>query len=177
MIRLQRITTADKTLYDYMERLMSASFPPEEYRMPEEQRKYTDTKTEFHNNIVLQDNNPIGFITYWDFRQFYYVEHFAISSEQRNGGHGKHVLNHLCRQLKRPIVLEVEIPKEEMAQRRIRFYQRNGFVLWERTYLQPPYKSGDCYLPMFLMVHGDILCEDSFDIIKECIYREVYNIK
>ncbi|WP_418986845.1 GNAT family N-acetyltransferase [Bacteroides heparinolyticus] len=177
MIRLQRITTADTTLYHYMERLMIASFPPEEYREPEEQRKNTDTQTAFHSNIIFQDNEPIGFITYWDFEQFYYIEHFAISPEHRNEGHGKNVLKHLCRQLEHPIVLEAEMPKEEIAQRRILFYQRNGFSLWEKPYQQPPYKAGDSYLPMRLMVHGDMRCSNSFDIVKERIYREVYNIK
>lgn len=39
MIRLQRITTADTDLYSYMEKLMTQSFPSEEYRELEELRK------------------------------------------------------------------------------------------------------------------------------------------
>ena len=122
MIRLQRITTADTDLYSYMEKLMTQSFPSEEYRELEELRKYTDTKTHFYNNIIFHNNTPVGLITYWDFGHFYYIEHFAIDPTQRNGGYGKSVLNHLCQLLKHPIVLEVEIPEEEMAKRRINFY-------------------------------------------------------
>ena len=109
MIRLQRITTADTDLYSYMEKLMTQSFPSEEYRELEELRKYTDTKTHFYNNIIFHNNTPVGLITYWDFGHFYYIEHFAIDPAQRNGGYGKSVLNHLCQLLKHPIVLEVEI--------------------------------------------------------------------
>lgn len=47
MIKFQRITTKDATLYNYMEQLMTASFPSEEYRPLEELRNYTDTKTHF----------------------------------------------------------------------------------------------------------------------------------
>ena len=112
MIRLQRITTADTDLYSYMEKLMTQSFPSEEYRKLEELRKYTDTKTHFYNNIIFHNNTPVGLITYWDFGHFYYIEHFAIDPAQRNGGYGKSVLNHLCQLLKHPIVLEVEIPEE-----------------------------------------------------------------
>ena len=112
MIRLQRITTADTDLYSYMEKLMTQSFPSEEYRELEELRKYTDTKTHFYNNIIFHNNTPVGLITYWDFGHFYYIEHFAIDPTQRNGGYGKSVLNHLCQLLKHPIVLEVEIPEE-----------------------------------------------------------------
>ncbi|MCD8091874.1 MAG: GNAT family N-acetyltransferase [Bacteroides sp.] len=177
MIKLKRITTADTALHDYMEQLMISSFPSEEYRELEELRKYTDTKPHFHNNIIFHDNTPVGFITYWDFGHFYYVEHFAVDPAQRNGGHGKNVLNHLCQLLEHPIILEVEVPNEEMAQRRINFYQRHGFSLWEVPYQQPPYKAGDGYLPMLLMAYGDIQCENDFDKVKEHIYREVYNVK
>lgn len=177
MIRFQRITTADTDLYAYMEQLMTASFPSDEYRALDEMKRYTDTKPYFYNNIIFHDKTPIGLITYWDFGQFYYVEHFAIDPSQRNGGHGKNVLNHLCQLLNRPIVLEVEAPEEEMAKRRINFYKRHGFTLWENPYLQPPYKPGDNYLPMLLMAHGELECERDFNSIKDKLYKEVYNVK
>jgi ribosomal protein S18 acetylase RimI-like enzyme len=151
-------------------------FTPQ-YRELEELRKYTDTKTHFYNNIIFHNNTPVGLNTYWDFGHFYYIEHFAIDPTQRNGGYGKSVLNHLCQLLKHPIVLEVEIPEEEMAKRRINFYQRQGFSLWEKPYQQPPYKTGDNYLPMLIMAYGDIECGKDFDSVKEHIYREVYNVK
>ncbi len=47
MIKFQRITTKDATLYNYMEQLMTASFPSEEYRPLEELRNYTDTNRIF----------------------------------------------------------------------------------------------------------------------------------
>lgn len=178
MIKLQRITTADTALYSFMENLLTASFPTEEYRALEELRAYTDTKVHFHNNIIFHNGTPVGLITYWGFGNFYYVEHFAIDPAQRNGGHGKNVLSHLCQLLEHhPIILEVEEPNEEMAQRRINFYQRHGFSLWENPYQQPPYKAGDSFLPMLLMAYGDLKCEKDFDKVKEYIYREVYNVK
>lgn len=175
MLHIQPITTADTALYAYMEKLIVTSFPPEEYRELKELRNYTDTKPNFHNNVILQDETPIGLITYWDFGTFCYIEHFAIDPHLRNGGYGKEVLNRLCNLLKRPVVLEVEMPEEEMAQRRIRFYQRQGFILWEKPYIQPPYKAGDDYLPMRLMAYGDLQCDKDYESVKEHIYRKVYN--
>ena len=156
---------------------MTASFPSEEYRPLEELRNYTDSKPHFYCNIILHQNTPVGFITYWDFGHFCYVEHFAIDPAQRNGGYGKSVLNHLCQLLKHPIVLEVEIPQEEMAKRSINFYQRQGFSLWEKPYQQPPYKAGDNYLLCSSWPYGDIECGKDFDSVKEHIYCEVYNVK
>ena len=143
MIRLQPISTSDLQHYKFMEELLIDSFPPEEYRQLEQLREYTDRTGNFHNNIIFDDDLPVGFITYWDFDSFYYVEHFATNPALRNGGYGKRTLEYLCNYLKRPIVLEVERPVEEMAKRRISFYQRQGFTLWEKDYCQPPYKPGD----------------------------------
>lgn len=175
MLHIQPITTADTALYAYMEKLIVASFPPEEYRELKELRNYTDTQPNFHNNVILQDETPIGLITYWDFGTFCYIEHFAIAPHLRNGGYGKEALNRLCDLLQRPVILEVEMPEEEMAQRRIRFYQRQGFILWEKPYMQPPYKAGDDYLPMRLMAYGNLQCDKDYENVKEHIYREVYN--
>ena len=48
MIRLQRISTADGFLYEYMEQLITAAFPPEEHRPLEELRLYTDSLSLIH---------------------------------------------------------------------------------------------------------------------------------
>ena len=58
MIKFQRITTKDATLYNYMEQLMTASFPSEEYRPLEELRNYTDTKPLFTGTYFLQTPQP-----------------------------------------------------------------------------------------------------------------------
>ena len=168
MIRLQPINTSDIQHY---------KFPTEEYRQLEELREFTDRKGNFHNNIIFDNELPIGFITYWDFEHFYYVEHFATNPALRNGGYGKRTLEYLCDYLKLPIVLEVERPLEEMAKRRINFYQRHGFTLWENDYYQPPYKPGDDYLPMYLMVHGELNAQKDFEEVKHRLYTEVYKVK
>lgn len=113
----------------------------------------------------------------WDFDEFYYVEHFATNPALRNGGYGKRTLEHLCEFLKRPIVLEVERPVEEMAKRRINFYQRHGFTLWEKDYYQPPYKEGDDFLPMYLMVHGNLDAEKDYEGIRHKLHTIVYGVK
>lgn len=175
MIRLQRITTRDAGLYAYMERLMTVSFPAEEYRPLDELRKITDGRPEFYNNVILQDDVPVGLMTYWDFGDFCYAEHFAIDPERRNGGYGQRALKCLC-DMTGPIVLEVEMPEEEMAIRRVNFYKRQGFVLWEKDYLQPPYRPGDGFLPMRLMAYGNLDCSRDFVAVRNRIYREAYKV-
>lgn len=174
MIRLQRIYTKDAALYSFMEELLQAAFPPNEYRALPELRSYTDRLPHFFNNIIWEDDCPIGLITYWDLEQFYYVEHLAIQSKQRNQGTGKIVLEQLCQTVKRPLVLEVEYPNDPLAERRINFYKRLHFVQWEKSYQQPPYKPGDAPLPMYLMAYGDLDAEQDFDMVQKRIYQTVY---
>lgn len=175
MIGIKRITTKDSQYYDYAEQLLIASFPEEEYRDLKELRTYTDTRPNFFCNIILEGSTPVGLVTYWDLDQFYYIEHLAVDPSQRNGGYGRKLLEFLAGFLKKPIVLEVEHPTEEMSQRRINFYQRQGYILWEKEYFQPPYKAGHNKLPMYLMAQGNLDPEKDFETVKAQLYRVVYN--
>ncbi|BEH00487.1 GNAT family N-acetyltransferase [Bacteroides sedimenti] len=175
MITIQRIHTSDKEYYRFAENLLADAFPVEERRELSLQRDYTDHNNRFHNNILLSNEEPVGFISYWDFDRFCYVEHFAIDPSLRSNGYGQKVLTSLKEKLQCPIVLEVELPEEEISIRRIGFYQRHGFQLWKEEYQQPPYRKGDGYLPMWLMADGDLNCEKDFEVVRDCIYKEVYN--
>lgn len=177
MIKLQPIYTSDIQLYKFMEDILVDAFPPEEYRPLEVLREYTDQTDNFYNNIILDDDLPVGFITYWDFDNFYYVEHFATNPALRNGGYGKRTLDFLSSYLKKPIVLEVERPIEEMAKRRINFYERQGFIVWEKDYNQPPYRPGDGFLPMYIMASGNLDPEKDYEEVKKKLYTSVYGVK
>ena len=61
MIRLQPISTSDLQHYKFMEELLIDAFPPEEYRQLEQLREYTDRTGNFHNNIIFDDDLPVGF--------------------------------------------------------------------------------------------------------------------
>ena len=177
MVRFQRITTADATLYGFVEQLLVTSFPACEYRSLDGQRVYTDGQPCFFNNVIMDGDVPVGLLTYWDFGTFCYVEHLAVDPQLRGGGYGAQAMRHLCGLLRRPVVLEVELPDTELARRRIGFYRRQGFVLWDKQpYRQPPYKPGDGYLPMFLMAYGDLDSGRDFERVRERIYKEVYNV-
>ena len=153
---------------------MHTAFPQEERRDTVQQREYSDNNPLFRSNIILEDGNSIGMISYWAMEDFYYIEHFAIDPTLRNGGYGKRVLEMIKKQLKSPIVLEVEEPNDEMSTRRIHFYERLEFTLHRKPYMQPPYRKGDSGLPMLLMTYGDIDMDRDFERVKNTLYKEVY---
>lgn len=177
MIVIEQIKTADLKKYLFVEELLVNAFPLEERRELYTQREFTDSNPLFHNNIIIEDGSPIGLLSYWDFEQFIYVEHFAIHPSRRNGGMGRKTLSALKEKVYRPIVLEVELPENEISKRRIQFYEREGFCLWEHEYKQPPYRNGDDFLPMYIMVHGKLTINNDFESIKSMLYKEVYLVK
>jgi NAD+ diphosphatase len=177
MIELKPLSPINAAHYSFMERLLAASFPLEEYRNLTQLRHYAIHQKNFHIVIALVDKQPIGFVSYWELSRFYYIEHFAVDRNCRNQGYGEAIIRQFIEHLQRPVVLEVELPDTEMAQRRIAFYQRNNFVLWNETYLQPPYRKGNHPLPMRLMAHGALNCKDDYKEIVEEIYRQVYGMK
>jgi ribosomal protein S18 acetylase RimI-like enzyme len=173
MITLCRITSPQSTAYALAEQLLTASFPREEYRELTDWRTFAATRTRFH--LTLANEVP-ALLTYWDFDRFVYVEHLAVAAALRSQGYGSQMLSALKAEVgERPIVLEVERPEDEVARRRIAFYERNGFRRWtERAYRQPPYRKGDAPIDMWLMACGP-LPETCFDEVVECIYQEVYD--
>ena len=64
-----------------------------------------------------------------------------------------------------------------MAERRINFYKRQGFELWENDYKQPPYRKGESYLPMYLMIYGPLTIAADYSRVKERIYKDLYGVQ
>lgn len=174
MIHLRTIRT-DDAAYPFAEELFLTAFPEDERRNTEAQRHNTDCNPLFHYCLIEEEEEPIGLFTYWDFDTFCYGEHFAIDPKRRNGGYGQKAIHTLLEMINRPLVLEVELPEDEMSRRRIGFYERQGFTLWkEVTYIQPPYRPGGNTLPMHLMVTEGLNPDAHLEKVKERIYKEVY---
>lgn len=160
----------------YAERLYLLSFPEDERREVSDWIAYTWSKPEFCNNIIEFAGRKVGFISFWDFGGFVYVEHFAMEAAVRGEGLGGMAVETLCRTAGKPVVLEVELPVDDISRRRIAFYERHGFNLCERKYVQPPYRVGGNELEMKIMWSNAEDIEDVFDGIVARIYNKVYGV-
>lgn len=80
----------------------------------------------FHS--VHEKDKLAGFFIYWDLDDSYYIHFIAIFPEMRNHRIGQHILDWVADNLKKPAFLEVEIPFDEITERRFNFYKRNGFT-------------------------------------------------
>lgn len=154
--------------------IYEASFPVDERRDFEDLLSIAESEDFFHADIYVENDETIGFITYWHFPEFIYIEHFAVHENTRGKGFGNIILTNLLENSALPIILEVEKPENETSRRRIRFYENMGFTLCEKPYIQPAYAPEKNSLSLFLMHYGDIDMNISFEHVKNTLYKHVY---
>lgn len=123
---------------------------------------------------LVDNGEKVGFISLWQLTGFTYVEHFVVYEAYRNKGYGAKALD-LVKTQNPLVVLEAELPEDELTKRRIGFYQRNGFVRNEQPYIQPSYRLGGEEVPMTIMSYPSAL--DSFVQIVNELHQVVYGKK
>ncbi|MGN0298817.1 MAG: GNAT family N-acetyltransferase [Lachnospiraceae bacterium] len=169
---LQKIRKND---FDQVYALMEISFPYDEYRGYEEQKELLK-QPNYTVYVLPDDDNIKAFITVYQFENFAFVEHFAVKPSYRNSGIGAAILQELSILLQCQICLEVELPETEVAKKRIKFYERNGFYLNNYPYVQPPFSEDKCAIPLFIMTTNHPLNEAEFNYIKSVLFKEVYHV-
>ncbi len=138
-MNLIRITNSDHVYLDRLIMLYEEAFPVEERRNIGQLKKMIKTKSEMHFNAIECDDELCGFFVYWDMGDFYYLEYLAVYASMRNKKIGQQVLDYAANHLDGVRLLEVEPEADEMTSRRIRYYQRNGYQILDKDYVQPSY--------------------------------------
>ena len=106
-----------------------------------------------------------------DFDKVYQLMEVSFSSDEHRTYEEEKEL--LC-MFSKKICLEVELPEEKLAARRIEFYRRNGFSLNEFPYMQPSITQGRKSIPLRIMTSGGVVTEKEFNDIVGLLYAEVY---
>lgn len=130
----------------------------------------------YHFWGILFSNEFQGFLGFWQLPRFAFLEHFAVVPAVRGKGMGSRALKAWMKEVNQPIVLEVEPPVTEMAQRRIEFYQRAGFHLNSFPYQQPPYDVHKPWVPLQVMSYPAQLDLQEFEEVVQVLYQKVYNV-
>ncbi len=176
-VLLERINT-QSPYFNEVEGLMNDAFPQEERRPQEAFKWLTDNENHFSCNALLYEKRLIGLLTYWDLGRFTYVEHLATWPWVRGKGWGADALAALKVKSSGNIVLEVEPPVDELTRRRVAFYRRNGFQLWDKSvYRQPPYGPGLPAVDLQLMVYGTLDENVDFSEVRRVIHTVVYGLE
>ena len=169
-MEIKRLDLTNDQEIAFVKDLYVESFPASERRSIEAMFDLYQNSDPFIITVAIENNELVGFFTYWDFTSFIFAEHFAISPQFRNGGFGRKVMDSFIEKTHLPIILEVELPTTILSERRI------GFRLWEDIqYHQPAYSERWGAIPMKLMTFGDINLEKDLTEIRSKIYSVVYN--
>lgn len=173
-IHLQRITQKESRLLHSVEQIYEESFPLDERRdFP--QLKQLLNNPEMFLMAAIEDHWCVGFLIYWDLANFIFLEHTAVDHNLRGKGYGTEMLQQLSLLTEKPIVLEVELPEDEIKQKRIIFYEKHGFkLIQDYPYEQPSYDGIKPRIPMMLMSDIDNLPVKKFSYFKDKIYELVY---
>ena len=161
--------------FDMVFRIMEDSFPEDEYRTYQEQKKLLDESS--YGIYVLPGSAGAAieaFMAVWEFEAFVFIEHFAVSPAHRNHGMGGRFLEEFLAGISKMAFLEVEPPHCETASGRIGFYKRNRFFLNEYPYVQPAISKGRNPVPLMLMTYGRPVDGKEFEEIKRVLFSRVY---
>jgi GNAT superfamily N-acetyltransferase len=139
-----------------VKKLYEESFPDNERRDFVELLRLIYTTDLFHAKAVFSGEVFIGFITFWTFQEFVYIEHFATNKLHRNKGYGSSIFREIYHRYQGKVILEVEPPDNETAKRRIHFYEQLGMILTDYPYIQPAYSPRQSPVPLRIMVGKSI---------------------
>lgn len=156
--------------------IMKASFPDSERRTYAGQKELLSDP---HYRLITEtDRNgkTIAFLAAWEFPLFRFVEHIAVDPAIRGGGIGGRLMTAYIEESLKPILLEVEPPTTDLAKRRIKFYERLGFLFNHFEYVQPPLQTGQDDLPLQIMSYPQSLTEAEFSLFKDILYTKVYKL-
>lgn len=169
---MEKITIQE---FDEVYQLFKEAFIPEELR-PYEKMKDLLNRKSFSIFVIREEEKIVAAILIWQFEQFVYLENFAVDKSQRGHGLGSKILTEVKDLYPEQfIVLEVENPDDEMKQRRIKFYQRNDFILNPFHYMQPSFRREPTGVDLMLMSYPQEMDVYTFDLIKKQIFTVVYN--
>lgn len=152
MITLTRITKADSPFLAELLAIYTESFPPSERRGEEQLKRLIEENDSMYFNTILFEGKTAGLFVYWDMGDFFFLEHLAVLPDMRNHKIGQQVLDWIDKHLSGLRLLEVE-PEDsnELAPRRIKLYERNGYRILDKSYLQPSYSEKNIFYPLWIM--------------------------
>ncbi|CNE75908.1 GNAT family N-acetyltransferase [Yersinia nurmii] len=137
MLTSRRITHTDAPYFAEVDKLYESAFPRHEKRTPE--AKTNALNNDNYSLLAWFDGELfVGMMCSWAFNGYTYIEHLAVSSQQRSQGYGKRILQQVIRQ--HPvIILEIDPLTTDIARQRLRFYQRLSFVENSFAHHHPSY--------------------------------------
>ena len=156
IIRLRK--TTDK-YFDDFKRIYTQSFPKHEQRT-DEQHLYALAQDRCHIAIYVVNEGVVAFIVYWDFTNYIYIEHLAITPIHRGQNYGTIILSQFIKANPKTVILEIDPLVDELSIKRFEFYKRIGFIKNSYNHKHPAYrKEFTAHQLIVLSVSTTLSCE------------------
>ena len=153
--------------------LYESSFPSAERREIDQLKLLVQEEDLYINQIVINENKIAGLCIFWVFNEFVFIEHLAVNTELRGLGIGEGALSVLREKLK-ILILETELPADEISKHLIQFYERNGFSLLDLQYFQPSYGKNKPEVELKIMCTKADISDEKLDEYLLQIRNKVY---
>lgn len=171
-MNLIKIQPEDKSLINEIYNSYCSSFPEDERRNEKQFFDLFTTEKAEILSVVFEEKN-VGYLIIWKLENdIVFVEHFEVFPQYRNMKLGSKILEKLHQEFSK-LVLESE-PAElnEIAERRINFYKRNGFEVIDENYIQPAYDKTKNSMNLWLL--SSFTPKETKEL-SEKIHSTVYN--
>lgn len=173
-MEIKRITRTDDPLYETAIGLYKTSFPPHEQRQEASQAEILSNPA-YHFDTVSDNGEFVGEILYWDIGNALYIEHFCVMPALRSRRYGQRILE-ACR--KKPLILEIDPPEDEISIRRKGFYERCGFIANPYPHIHPAYHRGNKGHRLVVMSSPEMLTPEEYarfdDYLKSTVMKNAY---
>ncbi|HCQ74418.1 MAG TPA: N-acetyltransferase [Clostridiales bacterium] len=164
-----RITKTGSELYTKAMELYKISFPEHEQRLPASQAEIIGNNA-YHFDAVCDNGKFVGEVLYWDIGGAYYIEHFCVLPEKRNMHYGQRILDAYSDM---PLMLEIDPPTDETAQRRKHFYERCGFAENPYKHIHPPYRRENSGHELVVMSSPEPLTPEQYEAFRRFLHDVV----
>jgi GNAT superfamily N-acetyltransferase len=170
-MQLKRLLNVDHEFFNQAFELYQSAFPLLERRDKEEQERIF-AKPDYHYDIILQNDQFIGIMLYWETENFIFLEHFSTLEHLRGKGYGSSALS-LLKQKGKPVLLEIEPPISRLTQRRYQFYCRNGFILNPHFHIQAKFRVNDDDLQLKILSYPNVLSQEDYQSFYTYMLKEI----
>lgn len=160
--------------FEQVYEIMEEAFPKAERRPKELQKKLLENYRYRLELCKDDDGRVIGFLAFWIFDDFCFLEHLAVRKSSRGQKIGERMLKRFFETLDKPLFFEVEAPVTELAKRRVEFYKRLGCAYNSFGYMQPTLWEGEKSVELRIMSYPHRLDQSLFESWKEQVFNEVY---
>lgn len=175
-MELVNIDNIAHPLYDSFAKLYSTAFPIFEQRTEAQQtRAFSHPK--YHLSGYKEDNIFIGFISYWNFQEYIYIEHFAIDRQLRGSGYGSQILKDFISRESKIVLLEIDPITDDISRSRLRFYQKCGFYENPYPHIHPPYRDGYKGHELLILSSPQTISPKGYDMFQKDLHKTVMGDK